>query len=169
MKYDLILDTKILKTKEFTGTPPNLSQNKGKWLERVEVTTEKKPTNLQKIKINHVITETQSKYEQAIIDKFEDTEDKTKAEQETEYLNQLIIDNRLRIQTENREECKSLIYDKYNQEFQNNIGLGLIPEATSLIATTYIFNMREEENRVFDLLEVSDDPESVVSPTWPEV
>ena len=105
------------------------------------------------------------------VDRFHDIlpDGPTKAEQDAAYLAQLIVDSRERIQTENKAECKDLIYTSYNQEFQNNIGLGLIPEATATTAATWIFNMREEENRVFDLLEASDDPESVETPTWPEV
>ena len=76
---------------------------------------------------------------------------------------------RLAIQEKNKAECKSLIYARYDQEFQNNVGLNVMPAGIALAASTWIFNMREEENRVFDLLEASDDPESVETPTWPEV
>ena len=136
------------------------------------MTTEKKPTNLQKIKINHVITETQSKYEQAIIDKFEDTEDKTKAEQETEYLNKLIIDNRLRIQTENRENCKSHILEKYPIENQASMNAGVYSATEFEPYQAFLVACITEENRVFDLLEAATTIEglnTIELPTWPEV
>ena len=172
MKYDLILDTKVLKTKEFTDTPPNLSPNKGKWLERVEVTTEKNPANFQKIKINHVITDTQSRHEQVIVDKFQDTEDKTKEAQETEYLNQLIIDNRLRIQTENREACKALILSKYPIEIQASMNAGVYSAAAFESYQAFLAACITEENRVFDLLNAATTIEglnTIETPTWPEV
>jgi len=129
-------------------------------------------TNLKKIIAGDPVQTEDGNWAQvwAEVDKFSDIPDSlTKAEQETAYLAELIISSRIRIQNQNKANCKSLIYTRYNQEFQNNMGIGLIPEATAATAATWIMDMREEENRVFDLLEAAttlEELNAIETPTW---
>ena len=169
--HDLILNNEIIKSHDFQGEIFDpIPINKGVWLERVDVPVVEEPGVLEIIIINHVITETQSRYEEEIVDRFSDIEGGlTKEEQDSAYLAQELSDSRTRIQTANRAACESFILSLYPGPIQQSAALGIYPQATIDAMTDHIARCIAEENRVFDLLEVSTDPESVVSPVYPEV
>jgi hypothetical protein len=66
MKYDLVRDNQIIKTKNFIDTPPTLSANKGKWLEQV-ISDVEIDGNTQKKELNYVFTATESRHEYSAV------------------------------------------------------------------------------------------------------
>ena len=68
MKYDLIKDNKLIKTKDFQDQPPTLSSNKGKWLERVNLEAPEYCQYTQELNLEHQVTETQSIHEYVVYD-----------------------------------------------------------------------------------------------------
>lgn len=90
MKYDLVKDNQVLKTKGFTEAPPILSLNKGKWLLRVNVPAKEKPTIIQNINTVHSITDIESIHKEVLIDRFSDIMDgPTKEEQDSDYISSI--------------------------------------------------------------------------------
>lgn len=90
-----------------------------------------------------------------------------KEEKEKNFLKQKINDMKIKIQKKNRSKCKHYILSLYPETVQRNAALGVYKPKKKNKIISHIKRIIEEENRVFDLLEKSDDPKSVESPEWP--
>ena len=72
------------------------------------------------------------------------------------------------IQSQNKMDCKAFILSKYSEETQRNAALSIYGEVKKAEISDHIARIILEENRVFDLLEASNDPQLVEKPLWPE-
>jgi len=108
-----------------------------------------------------------------IVDKFQDIPGGlTKEEQESEFLSQQLIDERIKIQNSNKKSCESFILSEYPEPIQRSAALGVYPQATIDTMVDQIARCIVEENRVFDLLESAttiDELQVIETPVWTEV
>ena len=95
--------------------------------------------------------------------------DKEKEEVAQAFLNKYPIEKtKTTIQNQNRRDCSDFIYSKYSKEVQQSAALGIYSDVRTGTVTDHIQRVIKEENRVYDLLETSNDPINVESPSWPE-
>jgi len=126
-------------------------------------TPEPTTTNLQLANDDGIeVTETEATQKWIIVDKF-----KTESE-ETAFTAQLLIDLRDVLQTINKQSCTSFILNLYPENIQRSAALGVYPSGTVSSITDHIARCIAEENRVFDLIEASNDPNTIETPVWPE-
>jgi len=89
-----------------------------------------------------------------------------KGENELAYISLEAIKTGL--QERNRAECRARILAKYPVEIQLSMGAGIYSSDEITAYQDFVANCIAEENRVFNLIENSTDPETFESPIWPE-
>lgn len=91
------------------------------------------------------------------------------ATEQDEWKLQAVEERRIKEQLKNKQACQAHILARYPDPIQRSAALGIYPSAVVTEMTDFIAACIAEENRVFDMLETADSPETVEKPVWPEV
>ena len=147
MNYDLILDTQVIKTKDFDTTPPTLSTNKGEWLERVDSQDPIYDKYTQGLTYNHRVTATQSIHEQVIYDLSPEDVEANLNSLKTAKINETDQQTAQAIESTLSTPMQRNYLAKYNELLEQKLGGTITDEGLTLMASmkdvwTTIENLR---------------------------